>query len=287
VTVAEALREASTRLRAAGVAESRLDAELLLRHVLGWDAARLIASPLDTLSETAGAAYMALVAQRAARRPLQHLTGRQSFWRHDFAVTPDVLIPRPETELLVETTLERLRHRSAPTVIDVGTGSGCIAISLALERPDATVWALDISPAALEVARENARRLGAAGVHFAASDLLGAARALAGRVDAVVSNPPYVDPGEIAGLMPEVRDHEPRAALHAPEGRQALYARLARQARELLAPAGFLGVEFGRGMEAEVREAFAAAGLETDVVLADLQGIARVALARSPAGPAI
>jgi release factor glutamine methyltransferase len=278
VTVAEALREGSSRLRAAGVADSRLDAELLLRHVLGWDAARLIASALDTLPEAAAAAYMALVEQRANRRPLQHLTGVQSFWRHDFLVTPDVLIPRPETELLVECALEVLRGVTAPTVVDVGTGSGCIAISLALERPDAAVWALDISPPALAVAAENARRLGAR-VRLVESDLLERGPG-AGTADAVVSNPPYVDPAEIPGLMPEVRDHEPRAALHAPEGRQALYARLARQAARVLKPSGVLAVEIGRGMEPDVRQAFTAEGLEVGSVRADLQGIPRVVIAR-------
>jgi release factor glutamine methyltransferase len=281
--VALALREATARLDAAGVPTADLDAELLLRHVLGWERARLLTSGEVVVSEAAAASYLALVEQRACRRPLQHLTGTQAFWRHEFVVTPDVLIPRPETELLVEATLERLGARREPTIIDVGTGSGCIALSLALERPDASVWALDVSAAALEVAGENARRLSVADrVRFVRSDLLEEAFGLTGHVDVVVSNPPYVDPADIATLMPEVRDHEPRGALHASEGRQALYARLARQAVQVLMPTGFVVLEIGRGMEAEARNTLAEAGLVVESVLPDLQGIARVVVARPP-----
>ncbi|HET8644795.1 MAG TPA: peptide chain release factor N(5)-glutamine methyltransferase [Vicinamibacteria bacterium] len=280
MTVAQALREAEARLSAAGVPAPRLDAERLLRHVTGWDAARLIASLRNTLPSTAAAEYAVLVDQRARRRPLQHLTGEQAFWKHEFTVTPDVLIPRPETELLVEAALELLAGREAPFVVDVGTGSGCIAISIALERRDADVWALDVSPAALRVAAGNALRLGAERIHFLESDLLQSVPQLTGRVDLVVSNPPYVDPAEIPTLQPEVRDHEPRAALHAPEGCEALYARLAREAAALLRPGGALAVEMGMGMETPVRQAMAAAGLSVDRVIADLQQIPRIVIAR-------
>ena len=280
MTIGQALREAAARLRAAGVPSPDLDAELLLRHVLGWERARLIASPHDMLPDPAAAAYAALIDRRAARRPLQHLTGRQAFWKHDFVVTPDVLIPRPETELLVEAAIERLAGVLEPTVIDVGTGSGCIAISIALERPDASIWALDTSPAALAVAAENARRLDVSHrVRLLPSNLLAAVSDLAGRVDLVVSNPPYVDPAEVAGLEPEVRDHEPRGALYAPEGREALYARLAQEAATVLGPGGTLAVEIGAGMENDVRRLMGAAGLRVTSVRSDRGGIARAVLA--------
>ena len=280
MTIGQALREAAARLRAAGVPSPDLDAELLLRHVLGWERARLIASPRDTLPGSAAADYAALVDQRAARRPLQHLTGTQAFWKHAFVVTPDVLIPRPETELLVEIALERLAGLSAPIVVDVGTGSGCIALSIALERKDAEVWAVDVSAAALAVAAENAQRLGAVGrVRILQSDLLAAVRDMAGRVDLVVSNPPYVDPAEIPGLEPEVRDHEPRGALHALEGHDALYARLAREAASVLRPGGALAVEIGAGMEPVVRGLLGAAGLRVAMVRNDLSGTARAVVA--------
>ena len=279
MTIAEALRDGAERLQAAGVSSPRLDAERLLRHVLGWDAARLIASPHDTLPYSAAVEFEALVAQRAERRPLQHLTGTQAFWKHDFLVTPDVLIPRPETELLVEAALEALRDTPSPVVVDVGTGSGCLAVSLALERPDAQVLGVDSSAAALFVARANAERLGAR-VRFEPSDLLSAVPDLAGRVDVVVSNPPYVDPAEIPGLDPEVRDHEPRAALVAEEGCDALYTRLAREAARVLKPGGTLAVEMGAGMEVSVRCALTDGGLTVTDVRPDLAGIARAVIAR-------
>ena len=283
MTIAEAVRQAAERLAAAGVADASLDAELLLRHVLGWDRARLLAASREPLADAPHAAYVALVAERATRRPLQHITGTQAFWKHEFAVSPDVLIPRPETELLVETALERVLGVPAPVIVDVGTGTGCIAISIALERPDASVLALDISPAALAVARGNAQRLGAHNVAFAESDLLATARDRAGRVDLVVSNPPYVDPADRDALMPEVRDHDPALALFAPEGAAALYERLARETVLVLKPGASLAVEIGQGMEGEVARRFGKAGLTVQGTRRDLQGITRVILASRPA----
>ena len=228
MTVDQALDLATSRLRAGGVAEAPLDAELLLRHVLGWDRAKVLASGRDGLPAGDEARFLRLVAARARRRPLQHLTGTQAFWRHEFVVGPAVLIPRPETEVLVESALELLKAIHRPCVIDVGTGSGCIALSLAAERPDAIVVATDLSAAALQVARRNASRLDLAGrVRFVRGDLLDAFRAGARTpVDLVVSNPPYVEEEEWRGLAPEVRDHDPRGALVPPEGVAALYRRL-------------------------------------------------------------
>jgi len=285
VTVSEALGLAASRLAAAGVPDPDLDSELLLRHALGWDRARVLTDARSSLDPADEARFLSLVAERAARRPLQHITGTQAFWRHEFLVTPDVLIPRPETEVLVEACLDEIRGRAAPRVLDVGTGSGCIAISLALERPDAEVHAVDVSPAALEVARENARRLGAAArVQFHAGSLL---EPVSGDFDLIASNPPYVDASEIAGLQPEVRDHEPLQALVPPGGdRYALYSRLVTDAARALRTGGSLVLEIGQGMEGEVRRLCEAAGLLPARVLPDLQEIHRTLVARRPGYPA-
>lgn len=281
MTVVEALRQAEERLRAAGVPDPGLDAELLLRHTRGWDRAALIARGDQPLSETDEKRFFALVDQRAARRPLQHLTGTQAFWRHEFLVTPDVLIPRPETEVLVETALALIRGRRAPVVVDVGTGSGCVALSIAAERPDAAVYAIDVSPAALAVARENARRLGLEGrVEMREGDALVPVADLRGRIDLVASNPPYVDPAELPTLSPEVRDHEPRAALLAPEPPYGIYRRLAVEACRALRPGGHLLVEVGAGMAETVAHAFGEAGLADVATRPDLAGIPRVVSGR-------
>jgi release factor glutamine methyltransferase len=282
VRVADALERAALRLGAAGVPDARLDAEHLLRHLLGWDAATLITRSRDAIAEDDRLELERLVDARAARRPLQHLTGEQAFWRHVFRVTPDVLIPRPETELLVEAALEAARGLAAPRIVDVGTGSGCIALSLAAERPDAVVHAVDLSPAALAVARDNAARLGLADrVRFHEGDLLGP---VAGEApfDVIASNPPYVGADEIPSLAPEVRDHEPRMALTPPGDRASIYRRLAAAAAGALAPGGRLIVEIGQGMEREVARALTDEGLEIARVVPDLQGIPRTVVARRP-----
>ena len=154
MTVTQALLEATARLTNAGVPTPEQDAELLLRHVLGWDRARVISDGETALRDELEAQFRTLVDERAGRRPLQHITGRQWFWKHEFLVTPDVLIPRPETELIVEAALDLLRAVRSPLVVDVGTGSGCIALSLAAELPEARVLGTDISPEALGVARQ-------------------------------------------------------------------------------------------------------------------------------------
>ena len=283
MTADEARRRGADRLAEAGVPDAAFQAELLLRHALGWDRTALASRGRDPLPPEAEARFFALVAERARRRPLQHLTGTQSFWRHEFVVGPDVLIPRPETELLVEAALELLRGREAPVVVDVGTGSGCIALSLAAERPDATVHAVDASPAALLVAAENASRLDLASrLRLYEGDLLGPLAHLPRSVDLVVSNPPYVDPADLPSLEPEVRDHEPRQALLAPDPPYGIYRRLAGQARVALRNGSWLAVEVGRGMASEVAATFVAAGFEPPETLRDLQGIDRVVIGRTP-----
>ncbi len=283
MTPAEALALGTVRLREAGIESAGHDAEVLLRHVLGWDRARLLVESARALEPESEASFLALLTERAARRPLQHLTGTQWFWRHEFLVTPDVLIPRPETELIVETALDLLCNVPTPVIADVGTGSGCIALSLAAERPDAIVSGIDISPAALAVARQNASRLSLDGrLRFLLGDLLEPLRELFGRVDLVASNPPYVDPDETAALPPEVRQHEPAPALYAPGERYLVYRRLVPQAAAALKPGGSLLLEVGRGMSEEVARICEAAGLRVERVIPDLQGIPRTVVAVKP-----
>jgi release factor glutamine methyltransferase len=281
VTVAAAVQDATAILASAGVAEARLDAELLLRHVTGWAAAALVVRGGDELGETDRQRFQDLVAARASRRPLQHLTGVAHFWRHELRVTPDVLIPRPETEHLVEAALSWLKAIERPVIADVGTGSGCVALSLAAERPDAVVHAIDLSAAALAVARDNAARLGLEGrVRFWEGDLL---EPLAGQsLDLVVSNPPYVGADEVEALAPEVRDHDPRMALVPPGDRYSIYRRLAARAREAVRPGGALMTEIGQGMEDEVARIFLASGFVVERVVPDLQSIPRVIVAMRP-----
>jgi release factor glutamine methyltransferase len=196
-----------------------------------------------------------------------------------------VLIPRPETELLVERALELIRDRPAPVVVDVGTGSGCIALSLAAERPDARVHATDLSPAALLVARGNAARLRVdSRVTFHEGDLLEPVTALAGTVDLVVSNPPYVSAEEWAELEPEVRGHDPRMALVPPEGVRALYDRLVTRAAATVRPGGFVLVEVGASDQGQAAQAMARAGLAAIETRPDLQGIPRIVTGRRPTG---
>src|SRR5512145_2321249 len=163
MSVTQLLAQAALELRDAGVESPEWDAERLLRHVLGWDRAALVASPGTSPGPERVAEFLRLVGERARRIPLQHLTGAQAFWKQELRVTPDVLVPRPETELLVAAALEVLRGTERPAIVDVGTGSGCIALALAAEREDAELYATDVSEPALAVARDNARRLGLAG----------------------------------------------------------------------------------------------------------------------------
>jgi release factor glutamine methyltransferase len=285
MTVGDALRLATRRLADAGVADAAWDAELLLRHVLGWDRGALLSREPEDLAGEPEARFLSLVAAREARRPLQHLTGIQAFYGRDFTVTPDVLIPRPETEVLVEAALAALAAGQPAVVVDVGTGTGCIALTLAAERPSVEVHALDISHAALLVARENARRLGLASrVRFYQGDLTTPLRDMVRSVDLVVSNPPYVDEADLAHLMPEVRDHEPRLALVPVPDAPRLYRRLAAGARRMLRPGGTLLLEVGQGMADDVSAICGREGLRVDRAIPDLQGIPRVVVALRPPG---
>lgn len=236
----------------------------------------------------APARYRDLVARRAARQPLQYLTGVQEFWSLAFKVTPAVLIPRPETEGIVEAFL-RLCESPAPVVLDIGTGSGCLAVTVAKEVPGARVFAADVSGEALDVARDNAAAHGvAARIEFHRGDLFGPFRGpvpgaeLAGRADFILTNPPYLGDDEFPGLMPEVRDHEPRGALSAGPDPLAVHRRLARECVEFLKPGGHLIAEMGLGQEAGLRALYGGQPrLEVTDVRPDLAGIPRVLVARA------
>jgi release factor glutamine methyltransferase len=279
VTVAEALREAERALAAAGIGAATFDAELLLRHVCGWERPQVFVARDETLDDARLARFRSLVAERAKRRPLQYVTGRQAFWRHDFEITEAVLIPRPETEILVEAALECLKPLAAPLVVDIGTGSGCIALSIAAERPDARVLATDISHEALAVAKDNGVRIGAT-VEWREGDLLAPVADVRGSVDLLASNPPYVDPTERNGLEPEVRDHEPAVALFPPEERYSVYRRLAHEAHAYIRPGGFLLLEIGFSMEDEVARLCTEGGFTVERIVPDLQSIPRTIVAR-------
>ncbi len=269
------------RLRAAGLssAEADISARALAEHLLGWNTERFLIDAVDAEPDGFAPRFDAVLARRAAREPLAYIVGAREFWGLELEVTPDVLIPRPETELIVEAALDLHPVRDAAlAVADVGTGSGAIAIAIASERPRASVVATDISSAALAVARRNAMRHGlSARVQFATADLLDG---IDGPFDLVVANPPYVRDGDRRGLQPEVRN-EPGVALYGgTEGLDPI-TRLVTQAPSRLAPGGHLVFEFGFGQDLEIERLVGEAGSLTLIELKrDLQGIARTAVAR-------
>lgn len=293
------LQQAMAQLRAASVPSASLAAELLLMHTLGRDRAWLYAHPEHTLGSASAERYFSLIARRAAGVPTQHLTGRQEFWGLEFEVTPDVLIPRPETEHVVEVALARLgppgwNARAAGVadgtglrIADVGAGSGCIAIALAHQLPGARIVATDISAAALAVARRNAARHGVADrIEFIESTLLDcfldsslATRHSSLPFDSIVSNPPYVSRAARDALPREVREYEPAVSLFAGETGAELYPPLIEQAARLLRGGGALVVELGHDSLERVMPLFGA-GWEDVEVTHDLAGIPRVLSAR-------
>jgi len=270
-SIAVALARATTRLQAS--ATPRLDAELLLAHILGLSRTDLYAHPERLLLAHQLVAYQALLERRAVGEPLPYLTGHIEFYGLDMAVNAHVLIPRPETETLVDLALGKVQ--GCTFLADVGTGSGCIAIALAVHAPQARIMALDLSPGALDVARANAGRHGVADrITFLQSDLLAA---LPKAVDLIVANPPYVAADEWPGLPREVREHEPQLALDGgPDGLDVI-RRLLEQAPARLRPGGALLVEIGAGQGAAAtrlaRQLYPAAGV---AIQPDLAGRDRV-----------
>jgi release factor glutamine methyltransferase len=260
---------------------ARQDAETLLLHVLDKNRAWLLAHFDDQASEDVAVRYAALVELRLAGEPIQYITGETEFYGLPFHVTGDVLIPRPETEHLVEKTIEVATAFDHPRIVDVGTGSGAIAVALAHQLPAARITAIDCSVPALAVARANAERNGVAGrMFFLEGDLL--APVAPETFDIVVSNPPYVPETDRASLAIEVRDHEPAQALFAGIDGLAIYRRLIPDAFAALVCGGFVVLEIGYGQQDEIRALLASAGFEAIEFTADLRGIPRVASARRP-----
>jgi release factor glutamine methyltransferase len=274
VTIREALSEAARRLEIHHISNARLQSEVILAHCISADRTYLYTHDDRILTDTETQALEDALYDRSSGVPLQYIVGRQEFYGRDFHVTPAVLIPRPETEHIIEAVLE-LKPGNAVRILDVGTGSGCIAVTLALEIPGAQVFASDISEAALQIARGNAMKL-RSGVHFVCMDLL---EAVTGAFDFIVSNPPYVRPGDVSRLQREVREHEPRVALFADDDGLGIYRRIAPAAFECLRPGGYLVMEVGIGMDERVLELLGA-GWETFPTKCDLQGIPRTVVAR-------
>lgn len=298
------ITDARRRLEHAGisVAEAALDADVLARHALGgWERSQLLASARDAPPPGFAAAYVRLVERRERREPAAYIVGVREFWNLDIEVTRDVLVPRPETEFVVEETLARLTPGAAetadgasrcgdstagfvsPRIADIGTGSGCLAIALARWLPGCHVVATDVSEFALAVAARNAVRHNVAPrIQFVRTDLLDG---ITGLFHAIVSNPPYVPSGDMPSLQPEVRDHEPVGALDGGPDGLAVIRRLVPAAASRLTPGGWLLFEFSYGQVEAVRMLVAAEPrLCLESVRDDLAGIPRVAVACRSAG---
>lgn len=278
-TLGQALQTATRRLRRAGTPEARLEAELLMARVLDTDRGGVLARREDELSPEDAQRFDEYVERRERREPFQHIAGVQEFHGLEFRVDRRVLVPRPETEGLVDAVLE-LDLPNKSRVADLGTGSGCIAVTLAVKRRDLELYALDSSADALELAQENAFRHEVDDrIEFVRGDLQDSPEDWQGKMDAVVSNPPYVSEGDWQGLAPEVRDYDPREALvSGPTGLEA-YGPLVRSASGLLRPEGSLVIELGWGQADRVRELVGEAGFRITEVRPDLRSIPRVLVA--------
>ena len=285
----EALAQGFALLAKSGVPSPRITAEVLLMHAAHCDRAHLYAHPERPLSEVEWIHYGRYLNERMQGKPTQYITGHQEFWGLNFLVNPSVLIPRPETEVVVEASLALVRQHfpegSHCTIADVGTGSGCIAVALASELPHAHLYALDRSPEALETARQNARRHGVEQrITFRLTDLLvcPTGESLA-EFDLVVSNPPYVSEGDRKTLQPEVRDFEPAEAVFAGETGQEVYARLIPQAAGALRTGGYVVLELGYDAQQRVQSLLALPVWDEVRWLPDLAGIVRLVTARRTA----
>ena len=280
-SIHQLVADARGRFRDAGLSTrgAELDARLLAQFVLGWTAERFITSGSEPEPPGFASRYEALVERRVGREPLAYIVGQQEFWGLPFGVSPAVLIPRPETELIVEAALELFpetdRHLRAA---DVCTGSGCVAVALAIERPAARIIATDISGVALDMARQNAARHGVGNrIAFHCGDLLDG---IEGPFDVIAGNPPYVAERDKRGLQPEVRDYEPGVALFGGSDGFHLVERLVRSAVHYLRPGGYLLCEFGLGQDEQVEALVAGTGnLRLIELRRDLQGIARTVVA--------
>jgi release factor glutamine methyltransferase len=279
VTLQNWVQNGEGRLRGGPHPErARLDAETLLMHLMHRDRAFLIAHQNEILTAEGAVRYYALIERRMAGEPIQYITGEAEFFGSPFTVTRDVLIPRPETEHLVEKALSLAANFEKPRVVDVGTGSGAIAVALAHKLPDAQITAIDISAAALAIARGNAELNGVTErVRFLEGDLL--APVAEEEFEIVVSNPPYVAESDRESLSVEVRDYEPAVALFAGRGLD-IYRRLIPGARDRLVAGGYLALEIGFGQNTAIARMLAKGGFGEVELIGDLQGIPRVASAK-------
>jgi release factor glutamine methyltransferase len=258
-TVASVLRWATEDFRSRGITSPRLDAELLLGFALGMGRTQLIIELMRPLAPDELGRFRELVKRRRAHEPVAYILGVREFYGRPFRVDRRVLVPRPDTETLVEVALERTRHVSlSMRALDLCTGSGCVAISLARERPTSCVWATDLSEDAIAVARENALRLGAYNVVLRAGDLFAPARGR--RFDVVTANPPYIREGEIPGLDADIRAYEPHVALSGGADGLVVIRRIVEDAPSVLAPGGVLAIEVGAGQAREVATLFEGRG---------------------------
>jgi release factor glutamine methyltransferase len=279
ISISNVILEGAQVLSTAGVAEARRESGSLLAHTIGRDRTFIVTHADESLKAATVESFRKLIERRAAGEPLQYLTGHQEFFKLDFEVTPDVLIPRPETELVVEATLELLKGNPAPFIADIGTGSGCIAISLLHELPDAHALATDISAAALGVAQRNAERHGVAD-RLAVIESDGFAKVSADRLFSLIaSNPPYIRDDEMETLQREV-GYEPRPALAGGPDGLDIVRRLLREAAQFLEPGGHFVFEIGFGQSAPVERLINREVWELIETRPDLQGIARTVMLR-------
>jgi release factor glutamine methyltransferase len=284
-TIVNAINRATTQLSAAGVTNARLDAEVLLSHIMNRDRAWLFTHIHDALEDKTRRVFEGAVERRSKREPLQYIIGKQEFWGLDYVVTPDVLIPRPETELVVESALKIIRSKNKPvTIVDLCTGSGCIAISLAKELKASRVFAVDKSNRALNIAKENARKHGVSDlIRFLEGDLYQPLEMLDihGGVDIIVSNPPYVQSGDYDTLQPEVRDFEPAMALFAGQHGTEIHCEIIAGAPVYLKLHGALIMEMGIGQaEFLTKMAQDTGAYGVPEIFKDLAGIERVIVAK-------
>jgi release factor glutamine methyltransferase len=279
VTFHDFVAEARLELSRAGIspATAALDADLLARDVLRWDRARWLLHRDDTADESFRRKYTEVIARRVTREPVAYIRGVQEFWGRDFEVNSSVLIPRPETELTIEVALAHVAARPTSTVVDVGTGCGCIGITLALEHPGANIFATDVSEEALAIARVNAKRLGARLQLLKGPYLATAPRP----IDLIVTNPPYVAERDRRALAPEVKDYEPAIALFGGDDGLREVRAMLDHACAGLASDGRLVMEIGYGQAEPVEQEFANfPELMLEEIRSDLQGIRRVVVVR-------
>ena len=274
------LRDTAVALTAAGIDNVRFEARLLLSHATGLTIEQLISRGPDAAPATAAATLRELTARRVRREPMAYILGEREFWGLPFKVSPAVLIPRPDSETVIETVLDLLPDRSRKLrILDLGLGSGCLLLTLLREYPQATGVGIDASEAALAVARCNAEALGVAPrARLSSGDWrqAGWSDRLEGPFDLLVSNPPYIESAVVDGLMPEVAAHEPRLALDGGADGFAAYRIIAAEAPRLVVPGGWAVVEAGEGQAPDIAALFGAAGLTPKPARQDLGGIARV-----------